>query len=186
MGIVNHIKYVEDGTSSKIEVDLKGTDKTAGVKLVISTDDSGSFVLEVPRGDVKIKSKSGNISASTKSGNVNVAGENITVKASSSLDLLGGDLLTMEAKTINISATNDLDMKSAMFTLDGTGTIKGSNISVDSRLISLGGGASNALLKSNLFIAWANTHMHTAPSGPTTPPIRPLSPSVLSNNVFNK
>lgn len=188
MGFVNSIKLIEEGTSARLEIDLKDTDTTAGVKLVLSSDNRGVLSVEVPQGDVEIKSDSGNISAITKTGNVAVEGDVISIKAESSIDLEAGRNIKMKANSIELEAGNIFSIKSSMLNMKADTTISGSNFSVNSRYTSLGSGASNALINSTAFSTWANGHFHISPTsgGPTTPATIPMGPAQLSQTIFNK
>jgi uncharacterized protein involved in type VI secretion and phage assembly len=79
--------------------------------------------------------------------------------------------------------------KSGKITVDSSQgakvTLDGSRATVDASQISLGQGASQQLVLGNAFMALFNAHVHTSsPSGgPTTSPVTPMTPTILSSKT---
>ena len=77
-------------------------------------------------------------------------------------------------------------------TIDGNAgsiTVTGTSVTIDASSISLGGtGATEALVLGTQFLTLFNTHIHTATAvgSPTTPPVVPLLPTVLSSVTRTK
>jgi uncharacterized protein involved in type VI secretion and phage assembly len=71
--------------------------------------------------------------------------------------------------------------------LDSNGIkLKAQKIQIDgASSIELGSGASEALVKGKTFMSLFNAHTHTSsmPGSPTSPPVAPLTPAVLSTKV---
>lgn len=66
---------------------------------------------------------------------------------------------------------------------DGSITLKAPKVTVDADAIELGAGAAHQAVLGDLLQTAFNTHTHTAPNGPTSPPVAPLSPTTLSSKV---
>jgi uncharacterized protein involved in type VI secretion and phage assembly len=64
--------------------------------------------------------------------------------------------------------------------------IQSKNVKIEAaQTVEIGRGASEALLKGNSFMTYFNTHTHTTggPGSPTSPPIAPMTPNLLSEKV---
>lgn len=65
----------------------------------------------------------------------------------------------------------------------GSVTVKGATVTLDAASVKLGGaGASQPVVLGTAFMALFNAHVHTstAPGAPTSPPVTPMTPAVLS------
>lgn len=85
------------------------------------------------------------------------------------------------AATLSIEVKGKCDIKS-----NGMLNVEGQMVTVNGSMIKLGTGATNALLKTTAFMTLFNTHTHGHPLSPTTPPIVPLTPAMLSTKVFSE
>jgi uncharacterized protein involved in type VI secretion and phage assembly len=70
----------------------------------------------------------------------------------------------------------------------GTVTVKGTTVTLDATSINLGAGASQSLILGDMFMALFNAHVHnaTAIGSPTTPPVTPMLPTMLSQTAKTK
>lgn len=124
--------------------------------------------------------------------------QRILVSSKNMLDIESLSKMSMHSAQIETKADAKYSVESPVLelkstgqaTIDSKGTcdIKGQMITLDGQMISLGNGASSQVLKGTEFLTMFNTHTHTCPpmGGPSSPPIVPLTPSVLSTNVFVK
>jgi hypothetical protein len=85
------------------------------------------------------------------------------------IELVGADINIVSQGTVNLTAQNDVNITAQTCNLDASS-------------INLGEAAVESLVKGNTFKALFDTHVHmtTIPGSPTTPPIAPLPPNVLS------
>lgn len=185
MGSENYIEWKETGTESVITISMVGINKAAGIKLTLSTNGNGSTTLELPMGDINIKSVAGNITAATESGRVNVSGNMVNVKA-----------LT-NAKIEAVSATIKADMvnvKSRIGNISGEIiTIKGSNminlrsnamVNIKAPQIRLGNSPNSPMMDFNKFAIWAMSHVHPLGSSSTLKTITPIDPTMAKPNIM--
>lgn len=102
---------------------------------------------------------------------------------SAQMELKADAKFALQSPMVEVKADGSCKIESS-----GNTEVKGQMIVLDGQMINLGNGASSQVLKGTEFLTMFNTHTHTAPpmGGPTTPPIVPLTPSVLSTNVFVK
>ena len=87
----------------------------------------------------------------------------------------------ISASTLSIEVKGKCDIKS-----NGMVNVEGQMVTVNGTMIKLGTGAANALLKTTEFMTLFNTHSHGTAVGPSTPPVAPLLPTMLSTKVFNE
>lgn len=117
---------------------------------------------------------------------------NFKVEAENEIELnskskIIADTTDFELSTKNntkIEAKSKIEMKSAELEISIQGNIKieangkcdvkGQSVTVDAQQINLGNGATSALIKGPEFLQFFNSHTHTAPLGPTSPPIVPV------------
>jgi len=94
-----------------------------------------------------------------------------------------GKINITQKSDITITCDGELKIKTAK---DTSIDCKNANIKasgktiVDSPKIELGKGATQSVIKGNLFMSYFNSHMHPTPAGPAGPPIMPMTPSTLS------
>jgi uncharacterized protein involved in type VI secretion and phage assembly len=72
----------------------------------------------------------------------------------------------------------------AKITLEGSNaTVEGAQVQINSSSISLGNAASQKLVLGDLFMTLFNAHVHTSsvPGSPTSPPVTPMTPTMLSS-----
>jgi uncharacterized protein involved in type VI secretion and phage assembly len=72
--------------------------------------------------------------------------------------------------------------------LDGASgkiTISATSVTLDATAISLGSAAAQSVVLGTTFLALFNAHVHTTgiPGGPTSPPVPPLTPAILSQTT---
>lgn len=110
-------------------------------------------------------------------GQLNVNASQGTLETKATLDLKSGMINIESQGTLSIKANGPVSVESAAMC-----TVKGEMVTVDAKIINLGQGAASALIKGTEFLTFFNTHMHTCPpmGGPSTPPIVPMTPNMLS------
>ena len=101
-------------------------------------------------------------------------GKKITIQTS------GGQTVTLDDSSSNITiqaggSTVELDASGAI-------TVTGTSITLDATSISVGTGAAHPVVWGDLLMTWLSTHVHTCtlPATPSSPPIVPPPPAMLS------
>lgn len=104
--------------------------------------------------------------------------------------------LDLKSSKITQESTGDINVKGATLSFNSNGTIdiesngivnvKGVSVNVDAQQIELGKGATSFLLKGPEFLQWAATHTHGTPMGPSSPPVVPPTPDLLSTITKTK
>jgi phage baseplate assembly protein V len=138
---------------------------------MIRTKGQHEFLLDDSQGKerVRIKTKSGHTA------DLSDFEKKVTVQTS------GGQSIVLDdsAKTITVETTGQ------SITINGTsGEIKvtGQSVTIEAPKVSLGMAASQSLVLGELFSVFFNTHTHlcTAPATPSSPPVVPMTPALLS------
>lgn len=190
----------EDGINIKTKNDFRLTLDSKNKLIQIVTPagiglefDDNNNKLKIAAMDVENKTKNNfevdatkDISLKSKA-NYNIETAAYKLKASTSTEIDGGDM-QVKANALKIEVSGSVDIKAnGSCNVEGqTCKIKGTSVTVDGTSISLGEGATEALLKTNTFLTIYNTHTHATPTGPSGPPVVPLDPSVLSTTVKAK
>lgn len=137
---------------------------TSGAQIVIDKDGSvkmfgadGSYFF--------INAKSGEVSITTASGALISAKESITISDSS-----GGQIVSLRDGNAEVSSSGNV-------------TVSGQNVTLNSGAISLGAAAAISAVMGEPLLAWLNTHVHGTAVGPSSPPIVPAPPALLSTSV---
>jgi uncharacterized protein involved in type VI secretion and phage assembly len=122
------------------------------------------------------------------------AGQNVTAKTS------GGHSVVMDDKGQKVTVTssgghsvvmddrlNSLEVRTKggqslkMDGTTGTVTVTGTTVTLDASKVNLGGpAAAQSLVLGELFMTLFNAHVHTLGPLPTTPPVTPMTPAMLS------
>ena len=162
----------EEGTETKIKIDVKGINPTLGGVITISSSDKNM---------INIESEAASFNVVTKLGNVNVEALNATVIAKLEAKI--------EALSAIIEAKAEAKVKSVLTEIEGSGMVDIKSdglVTVSSPIIMLGGaGASMPALLGPATMAWLSTHMHVGNKGfPTSPPITPVGPHMISKTVL--
>ncbi len=131
---------------------------TSAKEAVVKMDDDGSIIL------------------------TDQAGSRVT------LDAAGSEIVIEDANgnSITLSSTGIAckDASGNEITTAGSGvTLKSSAvISIEGSMVAIAGSGGEPLIKGTTFLSMFNTHVHTttAPGSPTSPPIVPLTPAVLT------
>ena len=126
---------------------------------------------------INIESTGGNINLKTTAGTVNVDGLNVNVNAKVSAKVKATKIDINGTALVNVNGVGPVNVKSS------------SIVSLDSPLIQLGGkGALMPALLGPQAMMWMATHIHlsTSPGSPTSPPIIPPLPNILSKTVLVK
>lgn len=110
------------------------------------------------------------------------AGSKVTLDAAGSQILVedaNGNSITMSSTGIICADANGNEIATS-----GSGlTIKSSAvISIEGSMVAIAGSGGEPLIKGSTFLSMFNTHVHTttAPGSPTSPPVVPLTPAVLT------
>ncbi|MES2442390.1 MAG: phage baseplate assembly protein V [Pseudomonadota bacterium] len=108
-------------------------------------------------------------------------GNQVTLDASAqsvTLKDAAGNSVTLSATGVEVkdAASNSVSLASSGV------TVKGTTVKVEASMVTIGQGAAEALIKGTSFLAAFNAHTHvaTAMSAPTGPPVPPLTPAVLT------
>lgn len=137
---------------------------TSGAQIVIDKD--GSVKMFAADGSYFfINAKSGEVSITTASGALISAKESITISDSS-----GGQIINLRDGNAEVSSSGNV-------------TVSGQNVTLNSGAISLGAAAAISAVMGEPLIAWLNTHVHGTAVGPSSPPIVPAPPALLSTSV---
>lgn len=118
--------------------------------------------------------------ASGKSGDFNADGKNDLKFISTR----SGHLLCFDDAEGSITIRNK---QGDQIVMESSGIrIQSKNVKIEAAAsVEIGEGASEALLKGNAFMTYFNTHTHTSggPGSPTSPPVAPMTPDMLSMKV---
>lgn len=122
------------------------------------------------------------------------AGTQVEINKDGTLTLqAGGSTLQFDAPggkaTVQDGNGNTITLENGKITVEASGTVdvKGQAVNIRSTAVTLGdGGAPEPLAKGQTLYNWLLSHTHGSAVGPTTPPVAPLPPSVLSQTVKTK
>lgn len=138
--------------------------------------------LPVTAGEFWIVHQSGSLMKLTNDGKVNVNGQaEIDMTAPKVQITTTGDTTLAVGGNLSATVTGD-----ANITAIGDATLKGSNVDVTGNSVTLGDGTSmtDALVKLNGLIAWANTHVHSDPQGGNTGVADPALTTAVGTTVI--
>lgn len=166
----NGIGLEFDDNNNKLRIDSMDTEVTTKNDVKVEAqnkiDIESKTSINAKTTDVKVEAQAGvNISAKS----------NFEVDAKSNINMKAAQLEISVNGNAKIKSSGNCDVEST-----GMCKIKGQVVTVDGTQINLGEGATSSLLKGTEFLTLFNTHTHTAPLGPTTPPMIPLTPDILS------
>jgi len=160
MGGQNVIELIESGTESTLNIELKGLNPAGGMKLTVKTNAAGEMTLELPMGDINIKSGLGKVKVEAATAEVKAL-TNASISAAGKIDVKGG--------AVEIKADTMLNLKGVATEVEGA-------------IIKHGKGASQPAILSIPLLTWLTTHVHpaNAPVFMTAPPVIPPPPTMLS------
>ena len=87
---------------------------------------------------------------------------------------------TVESANYDVKANTKVSM-------DGAGSIMvldPSSAQLDGPIVKIAGGSSEPISLGIQLLTWLNSHTHVSPVGPTSPPIKPATPDLLSKKAF--
>lgn len=118
---------------------------------------------------------------------------NTKISSKNSMNLESTSKMDISTTQMNMEAKAKMDISTAMLNINvkgaatieakGTVDVKGAMVTVDAQAINLGKGAISSLVKGTEFLAYFNTHTHFCPpvvGGPSSPPMVPMLPTMLS------
>lgn len=151
--------------------------KTASGHLLSFEDKQGSEVITLKsakQATIKLDEK-GSIALTDKTG------ATVTLDADAGKIVVedsNGNSLTFESSGITAKDTSGNEISTSSSGI----TVKGTTIKIEGQTVTIGGQGYEPLVKGQSFMAMFNSHTHacTAPGSPTSPPMVPLTPSVLT------
>ena len=100
-------------------------------------------------------------------------------KGELTLEDANGNSMVMSSSGISVKDANGHEI-----TTSASGvTVKATKIVLDGSNVAIAGEGGEPVIKGTSLLAAFNTHTHVAPLGPTSPPVKPLDPSVLSTKA---
>ncbi len=93
----------------------------------------------------------------------------------------GGHLLEMDDAGAKVTLTTSSGQK-VVLSGDGSATVTAARVKLDARQVELGAVAGQKVILGDAFMALFNAHVHTctAPATPSSPPVTPMLPALLS------
>lgn len=180
--------YIKDGLPAKLGHDTGGNSKTGTAPIMRGFVTKAGHTLSL--NDKKDKES---IELSWKDGSAK-----LTIDEKATLSLISGKshlVIDIDGKKIEIVDENKntilLDSngvtvttnKDVKVTADGGVTVKGASIALDSSKVTLTDSSSEPAVKGTTMKNWLLTHTHGTGVGPSTPPIEPIPPAMLSTKA---
>ena len=159
------------------ELMLDDTEKTQRVRLRTAgkSKDDPKHELDLDDAGEKVTGKT----AGGHTVELDDKGGKVTVKSS------GGHSVVMDDKANSIEVKTKQGQSLKLDGSSGTVTVTGTTVTLDASKVNLGSPATQSLVLGDMFMTLFNLHVHTATTmgGPTTPPISPMTPAMLSQTT---
>jgi uncharacterized protein involved in type VI secretion and phage assembly len=139
-----------------------------GAEAVTLTTSAGAELLMDQEGSVALTDKGGaTVTLDAQAGEIRVEDAN-------------GNSLVLSASGITATdaAGNEIALASSGVTVKSSATI-----SIEGSMVQVAGAGGEPLIKGSTFLSMFNTHTHGSAVGPTSPPVVPLTPAVLTTKT---
>lgn len=165
----NTLRYLKTRTGHLLCFDE--SDDNAGI--VVQDKENRKFEIQTTKKKVLISDEKGN--------KIELDGKNIEISTSKANIKLSENQMNLSFQSSKVQIEeNEMQIKAS----DSQVTLSKGNLTIHSSgSISLGDGASEALIKGNAFLQTFNNHVHSTAMGPSGPPLMPALPTVLSRKV---
>lgn len=145
---------------------LQFDDKSGEEQIHLHHVKNGDMVIDKDGGITITDAKGATVKLDANAGKVQVEDAN-------------GNVLTLDSSGVNVAdaSGNKVEMTAAGI------TVKGVKVVIDATLVTLAGQGGEPIVKGATLLGLLNSHVHMTAWGPSSPPVVPFMPSILSTKV---
>lgn len=153
---------------------------------VMKTESGHFLTFEDKEGEeaITLRSSAGAVIEMNPGGSIELTdsgGAHVFIDAEAGLILIedsNGNSIELASAGITCTDASGNEIKTSSSGID----VKGATINIEGQSVTVGGPGGEPLVKGQTFMAMFNAHVHTttAPGAPTSPPVVPLTPAVLT------